>query len=115
MITNEKLRMPIALRRRRGTAVVLAMLFLVLFSALAVGFTIATEMSSQISGNERDLALSRQSAEAGMMFVRYQLGVITLPSGTTNANLLQNTADQLAAATDPQQRVQHGIQYGPGG
>ena len=96
MNANPSLKLNSRTRRQRGTAVILSMMFLVLFSTLAVGFAVATEMSSQIAGNQRNLALARSSAEAGMSFIRYQLGSITLPNGTNSSNLLQNTATQLA-------------------
>jgi Tfp pilus assembly protein PilX len=97
MNANGTQQLSATLRRRRGTAVILSMMFLILFSTLAVGFAVATEMSSQIAGNERNLSLARTSAESGMTFIRYQLGSITLPSGTNSSNLLQNTATQLAS------------------
>jgi hypothetical protein len=78
-------------------AAVIAMLFLVLFATLAVGFLVTTEMSSQIAGNEQKLGLARMSADSGMEFIRYQLGSITLPSGTNSSNILANTANQLAS------------------
>jgi len=97
MNANGTQQLSATLRRRRGTAVILSMMFLILFSTLAVGFAVATEMSSQIAGNERNLSLARTSAESGMTFIRYQLGSITLPNGTNSSNLLQNTATQLAS------------------
>src|SRR5688500_7342568 len=60
--------------RRRGTACVLAMTFLVLLSALSLGFYASTTMSSQIASNEDRLLTARLSAESGMEFMRYQLG-----------------------------------------
>ena len=80
---------------RRGMASVLAMLFLVLFATLAVGFLATVEMSSQIASNERTQGMARLSADSGMEFIRYQLGSITLPAGTNSTNVLANTAAQL--------------------
>jgi hypothetical protein len=82
-------------RHRKGVASVLAMLYLVIFATLAVGFAEASIMSAQISRNERNLAQARASAEAGMTFARYYVGSMALPSGTTSANLLANTATQM--------------------
>ena len=81
---------------RRGMAAVIAMLFLVLFGTLAVGFLVTTQMASQVAGNEQKLGLARMSADSGMEFIRYQLGSITLPSGSNASNILANTAAQLA-------------------
>jgi hypothetical protein len=69
-------------------ASVIAMLFLVLFSSLAVGFYEATALSSQVAGNESAIDQARDAAESGMHFMRYQLGAISLaasPSGLMDA------------------------------
>jgi hypothetical protein len=90
---------PVGTRRHsNGMASVLAMLFLVLFATLAVGFVATTSMSSQVARNEQYLATARLSADAGMEFMRYQLGSMNLPIGTTSATLLANTATQLGSA-----------------
>jgi Tfp pilus assembly protein PilX len=84
--------------RSRGTASILAMLFLVLFAVLAVGFMEATVMSAQVSDNDRVSQQERIAAESGMAFIRYQMSAITLPPGTTSANLLSNVAARLGNA-----------------
>jgi len=83
---------------RRGSASVLAMLYLVLFSTLAVGFFTATTMSGQISKNEKEMELARLSADSGTTFMRLQLGAMNLPLGTNSVNLLSNVAAQLGSA-----------------
>jgi len=64
------------------------MLFLVLFSTLAVGFYAATTLSAQVAKNERSLTTAQSAAESGMEFMRYQLGIITVPPGTPSNQLL---------------------------
>lgn len=83
--------------RRRGLASVLAMLFLVLFATLAVGFAAATSMNGQISRNERALQIAEAAADGGMQFMRYQLGTMTLPDGPqpTDGALLTAVASAL--------------------
>src|SRR5689334_4422696 len=73
---------------RAGFASVLAMLYLVLFSTLAVGFYVASSLSTQVSRNERSSTIAQQGAESGMEYMRYQLGAMTVPPGTTNDTLL---------------------------
>lgn len=68
--------------RRRGVAAVLAMLYLVLFSVLALGFYAATTTAVQVSGNEKRSNAAFFAAESGMNFMRYQLAQITLPHST---------------------------------
>jgi hypothetical protein len=71
------------------------MLFLMLFSTLAVGYAAATAMNAQISRNDRNLSEARFAADAGMSFVRYQLGLLDIPSGQTGSTLLATVATQL--------------------
>jgi hypothetical protein len=58
---------------RRGMAAVLAMLFLVLFSILAISFTATVGTSVQVSSNEINGAKALLAAESGMSFIRRYL------------------------------------------
>jgi hypothetical protein len=73
------------------------MLFLCLFSVLAVGFAASTGIQAQTARNQKLVELARSSADAGMSFVRYQLGVMNLPQGTNSANLMANLATALGS------------------
>jgi Tfp pilus assembly protein PilX len=83
-------------KQRHGLSSVLAMLYLVLFSTLAVGFAAATSMNSQISRNERALQQADSAADGGMQFVRYQLGAMTIPPNTPTNQILTAAATSLA-------------------
>jgi hypothetical protein len=63
------------------------MLYLVLFSSLAVGFYTTTTLSVQVVANDRRTNLALLAAESGMDFIRFQLADITIPHGTTEAQL----------------------------
>jgi hypothetical protein len=65
----------------------LAMLYLVLFSALALGFYAATTTSNEVVANDKLIAGAQAAAESGMDFIRYQLSLVTIPSGTNAATL----------------------------
>lgn len=80
---------------RRGFSSVLAMLFLVLFSTLAIGFYSTTTMSSQIARNQQSLALAQAGAEAGTQYMRYQFDQMTIPPNPPN--LLQSVATALGS------------------
>src|SRR5947199_8974821 len=82
--------------RRHGLSSLMAMLFLVLFSTLAVGFYTASGTSSQIAGNNRSLSLAQAAAEAGTQFVRYRLFKMTLAPTIPQAGLLDAVATDLA-------------------
>src|SRR5690348_9287643 len=83
---------------RCGFASVLAMLYLVLFSTLAVGFYVATTISTQISKNERSSTVAQLGAESGLEFMRFQLGAMTIPPGTTNSQLLPTVYGLLSSS-----------------
>jgi Tfp pilus assembly protein PilX len=80
--------------RHNGLASVLAMMFLVLFSTLAVGFYEATGINAQIARNERMMQLADIAADSGMKFMRYQLGSTPLPAGPASG-LMDSLAAQL--------------------
>src|SRR5688572_14525921 len=67
---------------RRGLTSTLAMLYLVLFSSLAVGFYAAVNTSTQVSSNETRAKRSLLAAESGMSFLRHVLSNIQIPHGT---------------------------------
>lgn len=58
---------------------VLAMLYLSLFSVLAVGFYAATTTSVQVVNNDKQTSLAMLAAESGMDFIRYHLARVTIP------------------------------------
>lgn len=84
-------------RTRSGVAAVLAMLFLVLFSTLAVGFYAASNAASQVSNNEKHAAIAAVAAESGMDFMRYQLSQVTIPHGTQQSQLFGLVYNQISA------------------
>jgi len=71
------------------------MLYLVLFSTLAVGFYAATTVSIQIARNERGLEQAQAAADGGMQFIRYQLGQILIDPTIPQSGLLDAVAVQL--------------------
>src|SRR5688572_8131034 len=88
------------LRPRRGIASLLAMLFLILFSALAIGFYASSTMSAQVSRNERTASEAMLAAEGGLQFMRYQLGAVDIPINTPTANLLTAVCTELGRLMD---------------
>lgn len=65
---------------RRGISSVLAMLYLILFGTLAIGFYAATTTAVQISANDKKVTGALLAAESGMDFMRYQLSRVSLAS-----------------------------------
>lgn len=71
-------------RRRLGIASLIAMLYLLLFATLAVGFYAATTMSVQMSRNDRVVSLSQSAAEGGLGFARRQMTVAAVVPSTSD-------------------------------
>lgn len=66
-------------RTRRGVTALIAMIYLVLISSLALGFYAMTTTSSQLSTNDEQTARAYLAAESGMDFMRRQLAKVTVP------------------------------------
>src|SRR5215217_9001922 len=82
-------------RNRPGVTAMLAMLFLVLFSVLSLGFYALITTSVAVSGSEQHAAHAMLAAESGMEYVRYHLGNVHVPPQTSDANLVQAVYDDL--------------------
>jgi hypothetical protein len=80
---------------RHGIASVLAMLYLILFSVMAVGFYAATTMTAQIAANEQRGTASQMAVESGMSFLRYELGQVRIAGVTNDSQVLSQTYTQL--------------------
>jgi hypothetical protein len=79
---------------------VLAMLYLVLFASLAVGFYAATNTAVQIAANERHVRQAMLSTESGMEFMRLVLGNVELPARTSADQVWTKLCQQVAAQID---------------
>jgi hypothetical protein len=75
-------------QQRRGMTAVLAMLYLVLFSSLAIGFYTATVTSAQMSSTDQQIGKAYMATESGMDFMRYQLSRVSIPPGTPTTQVI---------------------------
>ena len=101
--------------RRRGVASVMAMLFMVVFSALALGFYAATTTASQVADNEKRSASAQSAAESGFQFLRYHLAGLDIPPGLTNEQLFEEVCMQLEGRLNNTGNLNGGeIGYDPG-
>ncbi len=62
---------PVRSHRRGGAALVLAMIFLIIFSALAVAMTTTSDANVQIASNQRDIDRAMLAAQSGLECARY--------------------------------------------
>lgn len=85
---------------RRGATAIIAMLYLVLFSSMAIGFVAATTTAVQVAYNEDSAQRAMLAAESGMEFVRFSLYQMTIDKNTPKEDLLQAVYDQLKGMMD---------------
>jgi hypothetical protein len=82
--------------RHRGMTAVIAMIYLGLFSTLAVGFYQATTMSIRVVHNDRDVAMALAAAESGMQYMKYQMSRVSIPPTHTDpAVVVQDVVDDM--------------------
>ena len=86
-----------ATTRRRGSTALLAMLFMTLFAALAVGFFGTVGMSVQVAGNEQRTNRAQFASDSGMQFMKYHLATLGIPPSTPTTALFGRVYDRLGA------------------
>jgi len=69
---------------RRGMVVVLAMIFIAVFSALAITMATVSGSNLQVASNQHKVNAALHAAESGLECARYMVGAVTLPE--TNVN-----------------------------
>ena len=79
----------------------MAMVFLAVFGALAVGFYAATNTSAQVASNERRVVQASLAAESGMDFMRFQLAQVVIPHGTPLNQIFPSVCSQLITRLGP--------------
>jgi hypothetical protein len=78
----------------------LAMLYLVLFATMAIGFYAATTTQSQIVGNDARVSRASLAAESGLDFMRYHLGRVSIPPSTPPDRVVHELFNDLSVALD---------------
>src|SRR5438046_371146 len=81
--------------RSGGFSAMFSMVFLTLFSTLAVGFYAATNTTVQVSTNDQRASLAQTAAECGMDVMRYQLAQVKIPPGTPSNMVMSSLYTQL--------------------
>jgi hypothetical protein len=85
---------------RHGIASVMAMLYLVIFSGLALGFYAATTTAWQVAHNERSGTSARLAAEAGVAFLHYHLASLDIDAGLSDEQVFEEVLMQLQTRLD---------------
>lgn len=83
------------IRRRRGVAALVSLVFISLLTVLALGIYSSSNLSIQVVANEKQVRVAQLAAESGMEFVRYQLASISVPYNTPQNQLFTAVTDDL--------------------
>jgi hypothetical protein len=82
-------------RASRGMASLLAMLFLVLFSAMAIGFFAEVTSSAQVAVSGRRVSEAQVAAESGIAFIRYHLSALSIARDNPD-RMMEEISQQLS-------------------
>lgn len=88
-------------RQRLGTVLIIAMIFMVIFSVLSVGIATMVDANVQIASNQHQLGCALASASSGLEVMRYWLTRVRIPHSTEQSNyfatIINSVRDDLAA------------------
>src|SRR4051812_9953672 len=93
------------LGRRRGVASILAMMYLTLFAALAIGFYATVTTAVQVSNNDQRVTRAMVAADSGMDFMRYELAHVTIPPNTQPSQVINELFKDLQKHVDKTSNV----------
>jgi len=77
-----------ALLNHRGAVLIIAMIFVLIFSALAVSMATLSDTNVQLASNQHKLNLALSSAQSGLEVMQYWLTRVKIPNSTVPSNYL---------------------------
>jgi len=81
--------------KHRGAVLILSMIFLVIFSALAVSMAALSGTNVQLADNQRNADRARACAESGFDVIRFWLNQVSIPGTTLDADRFNQIAGSL--------------------
>jgi hypothetical protein len=87
-------------RKRRGAVLILSMIFVLVFSALAVSFSAFSGTNVQLGENQRKANQALASAESGLEIIRFWLDGIYVPSIVAESQRFQYISDYFQGGFD---------------
>ena len=99
--------------KRRGVALIMALLFITMFGSLAVALAALSNTTLVIAGNQASVQEALFEAEGGLNYLTYLLKDFK-PSGATGDALLEEVADHLADKLNGSPAVAGTIAYNAG-
>lgn len=88
-------------RKRKGIALVVALIFVMVFSALSVAMFSMSSNNSIVASNLHTINEARSSAESGLEIVRYYLSQAEIPGTTPQSEWFGELKDQLLSGILP--------------
>jgi len=86
--------------KRKGAVLVIAMIFVIIFSALAVSMATMSGANTQLASNQRKVDCALGSAESGLDVERYWLDTVMFPSDTPENKYFITVMNSLEANMD---------------
>ena len=75
----------------------MAMLYLLIFSTLAIGFYSAVTTAAQLAHNDEKAMGAQAAVESGLAFIRYELSRVRVPGNTAPSQMLAEVCKDLLA------------------
>jgi len=86
--------------KREGAVLIIAMIFVVIFSALAVSMASMSGTNAQLASNQHKVGCALGSASSGLEVQRHWLTPVTMPSSTPQANYFSTIINTLQSDLD---------------
>jgi Tfp pilus assembly protein PilX len=81
--------------KRKGAVLIVAMIFVLIFSALAVSMAAMSGTNAQLASNQHKIGCALGSASSGLEVQRHWLSPVTMPSSTPQANYFSTIINTL--------------------
>ena len=85
----------LAYRGRRGAALIISLIFVVIFSALAVAMATMSGANLQLANNQKKLNVAFANAESGLEVIRYWLSGLLIPKATSPSDYFTTVTSSL--------------------
>jgi len=79
--------------KRQGTVLLISMIFILIFSALAVAIAVLSGTNVQLASNQHKVDRALASAESGLEVTRFWLSRVAMPSSTPPSDYLSTIMD----------------------
>ncbi len=81
-------KLKITCRNRRASALIISLMFVLIFSALAISMMTLSSTNAQLASNHHNVSTALASAQSGQEVIRYWLNRVLISSATPQANYL---------------------------